>query len=1053
MSLSERRKYVNALLKIFLKSLLVYNPYFSLFYNPLSEPSEPQVTSKPYYNYIHQVSLLLDVIPRSRVRLLIGDEVGLGKTVEAIRIIKYLISTGQIRKVLIIAPKMLIKQWLYHDIKDLLYSPKHIRRITRKNIDQIRSAVDIEFTTPIIYLASTDLVKRGSIDKHSKGVYKPYYDFISSIEWDLVVIDEAHQLGFTKPRSSLRTKRISPICMNAKHLILLSATPSRGTHEDMLGRISLIYPEFRDKIRNISRDESLRSDLYRFLSDYAVFRRTKEYVNNLEDKQVFTKLHSFMALIELGDKYRLYEDLNRVVSKILKFLDKKATGLLKAIVLKRAVSSPLAFLKTINKVLSEENKREVREIPVFLNDSIVERNVDELIENIFRSMAREIPREEREEVCRLIGEFEDIYKEGDPGFKALAHLLYNVVNNPKQIPKELVGDYVVFSEYRDTVEYVYNKLIEFFTNHNFKLDEKIKRSIIEKTVETYRDKRYVLERLKKYVDLLNNSIDILINEVNKKAIFIVKLSSQNQDIVHLIPDLIDSLNELLKTNVLKILISTDIASEGLNLYHFNIVVNYDIPWSPVRREQRIGRVHRLRQKRECTVLDFVRKTYVDLEFYRKLVLKLLNMVEQRISSKPLEGVFELYVVKKSEFQEEYLQIMESDIASALCKVYEDYYIHGRDISELLESVVRELSDKLRKYRDLVENLTSSHTDISTKQYVYELTGCRNHEHFTDTLYKVYSSLVGGPRTEVSKMLRQIYERVVHEDEKQCLDPNLVLLVKDSSVEKGYLGLVNFVVDGNVKYSTPILFLYKNNQWEIKKGVELIEWIFDGLSKGIIEFIKIDLSNVKNDEREFEKLVNSYTSRINLLFYQRFGRRGLEIKNHYLSDLIEKTLRDFKKIEPVIQNLFIRVIGVQSINEYSDYIRSLPDDLKNRMEKESIEYIKELFENRSCNVLEVNIGIYKPYDLMVECIEGNEKVKYMIEVKSHLKRVFVAELTPSETELAEKNPDNYIVCNVAGLENPNKYEWIVYCDKYSRIEKEIVVKTREEKIAKLFFSLQ
>jgi len=105
------------------------------------------------------------------------------------------------------------------------------------------------------------------------------------------------------------------------------------------------------------------------------------------------------------------------------------------------------------------------------------------------------------------------------------------------------------------------------------------------------------------------------------------------------------LRSLLVGGVLKILISTDVASEGLNLQDFNIVVNYDVSWSPIRREQRIGRVYRLRQRRNCTVVDFVRDTQIEYAFYTRLVHKLLNIVEQRIASKPIEGILELYLTR------------------------------------------------------------------------------------------------------------------------------------------------------------------------------------------------------------------------------------------------------------------------------------------------------------------------------------------------------------------------------------------------------------------------
>ncbi|MEM4061516.1 MAG: DUF3883 domain-containing protein, partial [Desulfurococcaceae archaeon] len=132
------------------------------------------------------------------------------------------------------------------------------------------------------------------------------------------------------------------------------------------------------------------------------------------------------------------------------------------------------------------------------------------------------------------------------------------------------------------------------------------------------------------------------------------------------------------------------------------------------------------------------------------------------------------------------------------------------------------------------------------------------------------------------------------------------------------------------------------------------------------------------------------------------------------------------------------------------LSGLPEEMKAQMERESVEHVKSIYEMKGCNVLEVNIGVPKPYDMLVECLENGEAKVLMIEVKSHLKKVLVAELTPAETELAEKNPENYIVCNVAGMENPDKSSWITICESYGKLRKQLIVRTKEERVAKLFF---
>ncbi|MEM3913569.1 MAG: SNF2-related protein [Desulfurococcaceae archaeon] len=1048
MSMNTDLRDMAALLKIVLKPLYEYNPFFSLYYNPLVDQPQPHVTFKPYYNYIHQVSLLLDLIPRSRVRILIGDEVGLGKTVEAIRIIKYLLVTNQARRILIIAPKTLTKQWLYHDIRDLLYSPRRVRRITRKTIDELYERSMEGIDEAMVYLAPLDLVKRGKVDRHTRGYFKPYYDFISSIKWDLVVVDEAHLLGATGTRSSLRTKRLAPICESAKHLVLLSATPSRGTHEDFLGRLALLAPELKEYLREIARNSSLRRNIYKMLSDYVVYRRSKEFVNIVERSRVFTDLTSLMALIKLGDKKNLYEDLGRVVSIILRSIGQDTPALVKVIILRRALSSPYAFLRTMSKVLEERaGSREQRIKTPIVSERILEEKADFIVEKILRSIAEKIPSNVRLDVLRLVDSFKELYEEGDPSFKALAHLLYNVVMKNQAIPRELIGDYVVFSEYRDTVEYVYSKLIEFFENKGFERDENLKNDVIERTMRKYYEKKYFERTSEKYVNMLRESIEILVENKDGRYVFLARLSSLNQDIIHLISELVESIDEIIGSNGLKVLVSTDIASEGLNLYQFNIVVNYDVPWSPVKREQRIGRVHRLRQSRRCTLLDFVRDVTVDYEFYTKLVLKLLNLAEQRIQSKPLEGVIELYITT-GKSGDEYLQLSEMDITSALCRVYEDYYVHGKHPRDVLSDIKAELARKLEEYKDLLENLeTRGVQPGDIREYVKSLTGCEDHQCFKNVVCELYSFLTLKPCTEVSKMLLEIYEKTINDNSIQ-LDPSIVILARDPGVSNGFIGIVDLVVNGNTRYSMPILVLSKNGEREVKYGIEVINWLVNGFKNHTVKLSRAlqSTSSVDIDEAR-ANIIPLMRSRFNLLFRSRLGRKTIELAKVTRGS----SLFELGVIDVVLKPLVIRVLGVHGIDEYEKYVSMLPAEQRAEMEKKSVEYIKELFENKSCKVLEVNIGVYKPYDLLVECVEDGKTSRYMVEVKSHLKMIFVAELTPGETELAEQHPDNYIVCNVAGLEKPDKSSWITMCDLYSRLKKELVTMRKEEKIARLYFT--
>ncbi|MEM4684177.1 MAG: SNF2-related protein [Thermosphaera sp.] len=1037
--LDEPSLFLKHLLGRLLEPMYKYNPFFNVFYNPLASPPGPEIPRKPYYNYLHQVQLVLDAVPRRRVRVIVGDEVGLGKTIEALRVAKYLLATGEAKKILVLAPRTLIKQWMHHEIKDLLYSPGRIKRLTRKNVDEVKRELErvAEAGDPFILLASIDLVKKSGLDEHAWGRFQPYYEIVSSINWDLVIVDEAHQLNFAGARDTVRTSRLSPLCERARHLLLLSATPSRGSHKDMLKRISLLIPEHKEKLKKLVSDEEARRSFYENASNYLVYRRMKEHVNHLEGRKEFTDLESFMAIVKLGEHRGVYEELGEVLSSILQRLDTRAYGLVKVLVLKRALSSPYSFLKTFSKVVS--NRGVGRPLSKLPSERALEKRIDEVVEEVLSGLAGSLPEDVVEKAQRLSLVFQELYEKGDPGFNALALLLYQVLMDHKDLPDVLKGDYIVFSEYYDTVCYLYSKLVEFFKSKGFTDAHAEKDRAIYEALRRVSEKEARGEFRRKYAEILNSATILL--EREGRRILLIKLSSANQEIVHLIPDLVESIDDVVgsKGRVLKVLVSTDVASEGLNLEQFNIVVNYDVPWSPVRREQRIGRVYRLRQRRNCAVLDFVRDVGPDYEFYTKLVLKILNMFEQKIPPRSIGGVLELRVTDAKP-GEKVLMISEKSIGLILSQYYESYYKEPR-LS--LDDAYRKLLEMVSEVKEMWEGLAPRYDEIEyVKSYVEDFTGCPDRSCFERAVEKTYRKLLGGAGGDLPWMILRLFEELVSSGEAG-FSSDYVLIINDPGIEEGYVGVVEFVGEGVVKYATPLLALKRNGEWSLIHGLKAIEWIVDHAAEGRAMVFKAEKPLSEREIDEFRKQAELLANRFNL----RIGER-LERKRRNLADASGVVLQDLVRLKPRIQDPVVRVFGAQSIRDYEKYRASLPLEKRQWMEEASTRLVEKMFAEKGCRVLERYVSKPNPFDLLVECPGSGGFARYKVEVKSHLDKVLVAELTPEETREAESSPGEYIVCNVAGLGSGDESEWITICEFYEKLPR--VKKKREEEYALLFF---
>ncbi|RLI36045.1 helicase, partial [Candidatus Bathyarchaeota archaeon] len=161
---------VEALLGAFLEELS-YHPLIAPFLNVSGKPAiEP---------YIHQGEVVSAVSPRNPIRILIGDEIGLGKTITAISIMKVLEKYGRVRRILIVLPRVLIMQWR-KELERMGIPASRIRHLERDTLRFLKASGFPEG----FYLASMDLLKR-----------EEYIDDVAEVRWDLIIADEVHKFG------------------------------------------------------------------------------------------------------------------------------------------------------------------------------------------------------------------------------------------------------------------------------------------------------------------------------------------------------------------------------------------------------------------------------------------------------------------------------------------------------------------------------------------------------------------------------------------------------------------------------------------------------------------------------------------------------------------------------------------------------------------------------------------------------------------------------------------------------------------------------------------
>ena len=195
--------------------------------NLLLAPIQSSVVPLP-----HQLYALNRAMSRDRIRYLLADEVGLGKTIEAGLILRELKLRGMAQRILVVAPKGLVRQW---QAEMRLHFGENFQFIEPSELSaarQWRSEEENLWRLNDQVICSLDSVKplegrRGwSLEQLSIYNRERFEDLISA-SWDLVIIDEAHRMGGSTDQVA-RYKLGAALAEAAPYLLLLSATPHQG---------------------------------------------------------------------------------------------------------------------------------------------------------------------------------------------------------------------------------------------------------------------------------------------------------------------------------------------------------------------------------------------------------------------------------------------------------------------------------------------------------------------------------------------------------------------------------------------------------------------------------------------------------------------------------------------------------------------------------------------------------------------------------------------------------------------------------------------------------
>lgn len=212
----------------------------------------------------HQLYIAEEVGSRFAPRVLLADEVGLGKTIEAGLIIHQQLVTGRANRVLIIVPESLMHQWL---VEMLRRFNLHFSIFDEERCNE--SSEENPFSSEQLVLVNLDFVTNNP----------EQYESLISEDWDLMVVDEAHHLNWTKEKPSMEYLCIEQLALTIPGVLLLTATPDQLGHESHFARLRLLDP---DRF----------FDYEKFLEEESHYTEVAAAANALVEKETLTEQQS-----------------------------------------------------------------------------------------------------------------------------------------------------------------------------------------------------------------------------------------------------------------------------------------------------------------------------------------------------------------------------------------------------------------------------------------------------------------------------------------------------------------------------------------------------------------------------------------------------------------------------------------------------------------------------------------------------------------------------------------------------------------------------------------
>ena len=620
--------------------------------------------------HYYQLDAVVRALSMPRVALLLCDGVGLGKTIQCGLVTEELLLRRRIRRVLIICPAMLQRQWQYEMRRkfnldfEIIDSDSTFQLRRRMGIDTNPWKAFPRIITSMDYLRMPDVLQQFLSASGVGPDAETDGRTMAHAPWDLLIVDEAHHFApQSGGRASQRTRMLREIRFLFEHRLFASATPHNGKTVSFTGLLELLDPiRFQMDTEMDAKDRENLSEVR--------IRRLKDDINKQSLQPVFAEqLDPVEIPVRVSDQesalfaaLREYRKEGHAALGKASAAERWVGEFVYSLLTKRLLSCPYSFARTWWRHLEESDDTE--QTTLF---------------DMARVSAERAEEQTKSDEERTTLE-EDAARYAGAWFRSQGQLVEEPLMRVNKALEALglgrkaaedPGKLAVLARKSDSktealVQWIKKNL---FVNGKLRDDERLL------IFTEYKESLFMLEQRLLQEGFDKNTLRLLYGGMDLNEFEAVK--SEFED----------------STAAVRVLLATDAASEGINMQECcRWVIHYDVPWSPSKLQQRNGRVSRHGQVRDVSTYYFRCDQEEDLTFLLK-VAKKVEQVKQDLGS--VERVFSAAIQRH--FKGEKVQF------DRLNEFVDQQIAISPERTELGQSSVADLADLSSRAKELLES--------------------------------------------------------------------------------------------------------------------------------------------------------------------------------------------------------------------------------------------------------------------------------------------------------------------------------------------------------------